>query len=54
MSVTTCSKLCGDDRNVYGRAKQGIHVTSAKPEGKIHLGDTGVDGMILLKYILNK
>ena len=28
--------------------------SSAKPEGKNHLGDTGVDGKILLKCILNK
>ena len=54
MSVTTCTKLCGHNRNVYGRAKQDIHVSSAKPEDKNHLGDTDVDGMILLKGILNK
>jgi len=38
----------------YGRAKQSIHVSSAKTEGKNHLGETAVDGRIILKCILNK
>ena len=54
MSVTTCSKIFGDNRNVYGRAKQSVHFSSKKPEVKNHLGHTGVDGNILLKCISNK
>ena len=51
MSVTTCRKMFGDNRNVYGRAKQSVHVSSAKPKSKNHLGDTAIDGRTLLKCI---
>jgi len=46
--------MFGANHNVYGRAKLSIHVSSAKLEGRNHLGDTGLDGRILFKSILNK
>jgi len=35
--------------------RRGLHrVLVGKPEGKSHLGDTGVDGMIILRWIFRK
>jgi len=37
----------GERRGVYG-------VLVGKPEGREHLGDTGVDGRIILRWIFRK
>jgi len=39
--------LMGDGRGVY-------RVLVGKPEGKIHLGDPGVDGKIILRWMYRK
>ena len=41
-----CSKY-GDRRGIY-------KVLVGKPEGKNHLGDPGVDGKIILRWIFRK
>jgi len=39
---------------MYGE-RRGVHrVVVGKPEGKNHLGDTGVDGRMILRRILKK
>ena len=38
----------------YGERRGAYRVLVGKPEGKNHLGDPGVDGRILLRWIFRK
>jgi len=40
--------------SAYGRRRGVYRVLVGKPEGKNHLGDTGVDGRIILRWIFRK
>jgi hypothetical protein len=54
MSVTTCSKIFGVTVMCTVELSKAYTFSSAKPEGKNHLGDTAVDVRILTKCILNE
>jgi hypothetical protein len=40
--------------SVYGGKESVYRVLAGKPEGKNHLGDPGLDGRIILRWIFRK
>jgi hypothetical protein len=44
----------GRECSAYGEGRGVYRVLVGKPEGKIPLGDTGVDGRIILRWIFRK